>query len=184
MAFVKESAPYLNLFRQALIQHFAYLEVLIDRFGNFSRRQPLCQGFDHQSIQSGMLRLLHPMVFQKALELRIEILIVPNTLGVVRLDHPFDVQDGQRNREGLMGEHRIGYRRGRSDHFTLGAKSLHEVFAKPLEQVDVFRLFGGKAEQCARPGMIEDERQDELLDQAEQVQITVSPNLVECSFFS
>ncbi len=52
-----------------------------------------------------MLGLLHPMVPEEALELRIEIPIVSHAVHVMKLSHPFDVGCSQRHGQRVVGKH-------------------------------------------------------------------------------
>ena len=66
-----------------------------------------------------------------------------------------------------------------------------ELLAEAPEELDVLGLLAGEPQQRAhptvvgvqlRPGVIEHERQDELLDQPEQAQVAVTADLVERAF--
>ena len=69
-----------------------------------------------------------------------------------------------------------------------GAEAALELLAEALEQLDVLGLFAGELQQRAhavvvrlklRPGMVEHEREDELLDQAEDAEVGVAADLVQ-----
>lgn len=92
------------------------------------------------------------------------------------------MQDGERHAERVVGEHGSRDLVWRADDFAAHAKAPLELVAKAPEQVDVLGLLRGEAEQRAhavvvaaqqRAGVIEHERQDELLYQAENAQVSV-----------
>ena len=81
-----------------------------------------------------------------------------------------------------------GNRLGWANHRTFGAKAFLELLPEALEELDVFRFFAGKLQQCADAvvvslellsRMIQHERQNELFDQTEDAQVSVAPDLVE-----
>ena len=136
-----------------------------------------------------MLRLLHPVVAQQALELRVEVLVVADALDVVPLRHPLDLQDHERHGERVVRQHRARDRRAAARSRRSGVpKPRCELLAEALEEVDVLRLLAREREQRAdavvvavelRPRVVEHERQDELLHEAEHVQVAVAADLVE-----
>ena len=69
----------MDLLRKGRVEHAADLEILLDGALDLVRGPVLDQCLHHQDIELGVLRLLHPMVLQEALELRIEILVVRST---------------------------------------------------------------------------------------------------------
>ena len=143
--------------------------------------------FRHQRVELGVPHLLHPVMAQQALELRIERLVVLHAVEEMTLRHPFDMQDEQRHRERMMRQHLAADRVGRTDHVACGAEAAVEFLAEFPEQLNVLCFLGGKAEERAdpvvvmvqlRPHMVEHERKDKLLDQPEHVQIAGSADLV------
>src|SRR5215510_3555478 len=127
-------------------------------------------------------------MLEQALELRIEVLIVLHGLDPVTLRHPLDVVRRQRHRERLVAEHRLRDRLGRSDLLARRAEALLEFLTEAPEEMDVLGLLRGELEKCPRrvglavelwPRVVEHERQDELLYEAEDVQIAEAADLVE-----
>jgi hypothetical protein len=106
----------------------------------------------------------------------------------VRLGHPFDHQDHQTDRERIVAEHLGADRLGRADHLALDREAALERVVEALEQMDVLGFLAGEVDQGAHapvvaaqrgPRVIEQERQDELLDHAENAEILVRADLVE-----
>ena len=71
----------------------------------------------------------------------------------------------------------------RSDYVTAAAEATLELLAEPAKELDVLRLLACKREERPdshfvvveqRAGVVEHERQDELLDQAEYVEVAVA----------
>src|SRR3954466_7861481 len=127
---------------------------------------------------------------QQALELRIERLVILHAVEEMTLRHPFDMQDEQRDRERVIGQHLAADRVGRTDHAARGAETAVEFLAEFPKQLNVLRFLGGKAEECAdpvvvlvqlRPHMVEHERKNKLLDQPEHAQITGTADLVSAA---
>ena len=128
---------------------------------------------------------------EQALELRIEVLVVGNTVKIVSLRHPFDVQDRDGYSQRIVCEHggRDSFRRA---NYSAGhAETALELFAEPFEELDVFCLFACKLQQRTRaiifrqclPRVVDDEGQNELFDQAKDGQICVTTDLVQQSLF-
>ena len=135
-----------------------------------------------------MLRFLHPMVLEQALEQRIEVAIVADRAEIVLLAHPLDHQDHETDRERVVAQDLGADRLGRTDHLALDRKAADERLVEPLEQLDVLGLLRGEIENRAdapvvaaemRPRMVDHERQDELLDHAENAEILVRADVVE-----
>ena len=96
-----------------------------------------------------MLRLLHPVVAEQALELRIEILVVLDAVEVVRLRHPLEVQGQQRDAEPAVREHDLRDLGRGADHAARRVEARLELLGEPVEQVDVLRLLVGERHQRA-----------------------------------
>src|SRR5262245_3988193 len=106
----------------------------------------------------------------------------------MNLRHPFDQKDRERDRQRLMDQDRCGNCRRRTDRVAFDRKSLVKLSRKGLEQLDMFRFFAGELQECADAiivlierwaNMIEHERQNEFLDQTEDLQIRMSFDLVK-----
>ena len=78
--------------------------------------------------------------------------------------------------------------RGGADDLARGCRTTLEDVAEALEEVDVLGLLAGELQQGpgapvvvreVRPRMVEDEREDELLDEAEDREVGVRPDLVQ-----
>ena len=87
-----------------------------------------------------------------------------------------------------MAKHFGADRFRRADHLALDREAAHEGGVEALEQMDVLGFLGGEVEQGAdppvvaaqaRPRMIDQEGEDELLDHAENGQILVRADVVE-----
>ena len=104
---------------------------------------------DHQRVELGVLRLLHPVMLQEALEQGIEVGVVPDAVDIMVLGHPLDHQDDQRDRERIVAKHLGGDRLGRADHGAGRAEALGEQGVELAEQVDVLGLLAGEVEQGA-----------------------------------
>src|SRR5262252_5664017 len=135
-----------------------------------------------------MLHFFQPVMLEQALELRIKILIVLDAVHVVALDHPLDMKSRQSDAQRIVLQNFLGDCCRRSNHRAPGAKALFELALKALEQLNVFRFFTRKLEQRPRavvirlklrPGVIDHERQNKLLDQSEDAKIGVTSDLVE-----
>src|SRR5688572_10303815 len=127
-------------------------------------------------------------MLEQALELRVEVRIVGDAFQVVKLGHPLDLKNDESNRQRMFRKDRLCDRFRRADHFTGTLEGCKEVLAKAFEQVDMLGLFarevqkGSNARIAAskqRTRMIQNEREDELLDQPERIQVVVAANLVE-----
>ena len=101
---------------------------------------------------------------------------------VMLLGHPLDHQDDQADRERIVAEDLGADRFGRADHLALDREAADERCVEALEQMDVLGFLAGEVEQRAdapvvaaqlRPRMVEQEREDELLDDPEHAQIFV-----------
>src|SRR5678816_2438015 len=128
------------------------------------------------------------MVFEQTLELSVQFLVINNTVYEVPLSHPLDMQDYESNGKWMLGQHSLGDRFGRSNDFAGAAEGLEEVLAKAFEEVDVLGLFACKFQEGTHasivsvkrgPRVIEHERQDELFDKTEDVQVVVASDLIE-----
>ena len=98
------------------------------------------------------------------------------------------MEDQQRDRERLVGQHSLGHRLGRADDGAGRAEARLELLLEALEQVDVLGLLARELQEGAgprvvrrqpRPGVVEQEGQDEFLDQPEEVEVAVAADLVE-----
>ena len=116
------------------------------------------------------------MVFEKTLELRVQLSIVLDALDVMTLRHPFDMQDRKRYRKRSMGENNFCHVRRRTDDLAFGLEPCFEFFGELPEKLYMFCLFAGELQKGVhakvvthqrRPDVIEDERQNELFDQSE-----------------
>jgi hypothetical protein len=141
-----------------------------------------------QRIELCVLRFLEPVVVEQAFEQRIERGLGLDALDVVLLRHPLDVEDDQRDTELRVLENRVRDVARGTDHLTGRVEAFAKQLREALEELDVLRLFTRKLEQrsdfrvvavdlAAR--VVEQERQDELLDQSEERQVAVTPNLIE-----
>src|SRR4030095_12552729 len=127
----------LHLLGESPVQHAADLEVLAHRSVDGRSVEGAAEALPHQRVELRVLRLLHPVMLEQALELGIEILVVPHALDPVPLRHPLDVQDGQGHRERRVAEHGLGHGVGRADHLAGGAEAALEFRAEAAEEVDV-----------------------------------------------
>ena len=115
-------------------------------------------------------------------------LVVADALEVVPLGHPFDLQDQQRHRQRMVRQHSPPDLLGRTDHGAGRAEARLELALEGAEQVNVLGFLAGEAQSARvrrsslaqqRPRMVEHERQDELLDQAEGVEVAVGADVVQ-----
>ena len=128
------------------------------------------------------------LVSEQALELRVEFFVVANTLEIMLLRHPLDSENHERHAKRAVGQHGLSDFLSRTDRFAVRYETRLELFRKLLEQMNVLGFFPGELQERARaivvfiqmrPHVIEHERQNELLDDAERVEISVAANLVE-----
>src|SRR6185369_7665283 len=108
-----------------------------------------------------------PVMFQEALELRVEGLIVPDALNVMALDHPLDVQRRQRHAQRIVLEYLGRDRFGWTNYETVSAETVLKFLAKAFEQLNVLRFLARKLQQRPdavivarqlRPSVVQDER--------------------------
>src|SRR5262249_20369214 len=66
----------LGLHANPAVEKAADLNVLFDRAFDLAGAAPLGQRLDHQRIKLSVLRLLHPVVSEQALELSVQVLVV------------------------------------------------------------------------------------------------------------
>src|SRR5687767_7250152 len=177
-----------GLGREAAVEEGADLEIAVDRGLDPGLVAALGERFDHQRVELGVLRLLHPVMLEKALEQRVEPAVVADRIDIMALGHPLDLQDDERDRERVVAKNLGGDRLGRADRLAGRSEGLGEALVEKLEEVDVLRFLAGEVEQGADPmvvavqlrtGMVEHEGEDELLHQAEYGEIFVAANLVE-----
>ena len=92
------------------------------------------------------------------------------------------------DRERIVAEDLGADRFGRADHLAFDREAPLERRVEALEQMDVLGFLAGEVEQRAdppvvaaqrRPRMVDQEREDELLDDPEHAQIFVRGDLVE-----
>src|SRR5262249_11370233 len=157
-------------------------------FLDLSRDARVRQSLGHERVQLRVLCLFHPVMPEQALELRIEGAVVTDTVEVVALCHPFDLQNDQHHPERMVRQYGTSDLLGRSDRVARRRKALLELRYELFEQVNVLGFLTGESQKRSDPiivtmqlgtSMVEYERKYELLDQAEGVQITVTPNLIE-----
>lgn len=127
-----------------------------------------------QRIQLRMLALFHSVMLQETPELVVHALHIAATLGEVALRHPLDMQDGQRDSQGMVRQHRTGDSLGWTDHITTDAKPVEKFFPEALEQLNVLGFLGGKFKQGAcsivifrqrGARMVQHKRQNEIVHQ-------------------
>ena len=87
-----------------------------------------------------------------------------------------------------MRQYGAGNRFGWPNYRALGAEAVLKLLPEALEELDVFCFFAGKLKQRAdalviplklRPGMIQNERQNELFHESENAQVSVASDLIE-----
>ena len=173
---------------EALVEEAADLEEFVDRLVDLLLGAAFGKRVDDQSVELGVLRLLHPVMAHQALEQRIDVAVVADRAEIMLLRHPLDHQDDQRHRERIVAEHLGADRLGRADHLALDREAAHEGGVEALEQMDVLGFLAGEVEQGAdapvvlaqlATRMIEQEREDELLDDAEDREILMRADLIE-----
>src|SRR6185437_605382 len=129
---------------------------------------------------------------QQALELRVEIFVVANAFDIMLLRHPLDPEDDERNAERAMGQNSFSDFLRRPNRFAVRHKAGLELLCKLPEQMNVLRFFTRELQQRARAivvfvqmraCVIEHERQNKLLDDAESVEIAEAAYLIEQDFF-
>src|SRR5690349_15279846 len=127
-------------------------------------------------------------MFQQALELRVELLIVFHTVREMPLHHPFDMQRRDCNAERIVRQNRSRNRRRWPNNFTMRAEAVFKLLPETLEELNVLRLFTRKLQQRAhavivaaelRPSVVQHKRQDELFNETEDAQIRVAANLIQ-----
>src|SRR5687768_5322580 len=125
---------------------------------------------------------------QQALELRIEISVVANAFEIVLLRHPLDSQDDECHTKRTVREDSLSDFFCRSNRFAVSHEACFELFRELFEQVNVLGLFACELQERTsaivvfiqvRSDVVENEGQNELLDEAEGVEIAVATNLIE-----
>src|SRR5262245_14767636 len=108
------------------------------------------------------------------------------------LYHPLDMQNDQRNAQRIMGKNCVGDCLRRTDHGAVHVESASKFFAELFEQVNMFRFFSSEFQERTRsivvlaeirPGMIQYEWENEFLDQTENAQVRMTPDLVQLETF-
>ena len=134
-----------------------------------------------------MLRLFQPVVLEQALELMVEILIVPDAFDVMPERDPLDMQDRNPDSQRTVGQDKSVDIFCRTDKVALAAETCFEFLPEALEKMNMLRLFAGELEQSTdtivvarelRPCMVDHVRENELLDQAEHGEVFMAPDLV------
>ena len=82
----------LDLLLQSTVEKRSDLEILLDGAHDLLFTATGCECFNHQRVELCVLHFFNPVIFQQALELRVEFLIVLDAFEVMTLDHPLDVQ--------------------------------------------------------------------------------------------
>ena len=83
----------LRLLLDAVIEKHADFGVLLKGLIDLFWSRILHDRLHDQSVELGMLRLFQPVVLEQALELRVEVLIIPDALDVVPQSDPLDVEN-------------------------------------------------------------------------------------------
>ncbi|MCG3161789.1 MAG: hypothetical protein JMDDDDMK_03003 [Acidobacteria bacterium] len=131
-------------------------------------------------------------MFEQALELRVERLVVFDAVQVMALRHPLDVQNRQRHGQRIVRQHGLSDGFRRADYSAFVAEAALKLFTEAFEEVDVFGLFARELQQRAhaiivamklRAGVIQHERQDELFHQTEDAQVSGASYLIERALF-
>src|SRR5215470_14487054 len=120
-------------------------------------------------------------------------MIDANALEVMSLLHPLDVKDDEGHSQRMMRENRPRNFVRRPDGLAWRSKTLLEFGGKLFEQLDVLGLLAGELQKSPRlvvvlvqmrADMVEDKGQNELLDQAECVQVSIAPDLIQKQLFA
>src|SRR5262249_40588703 len=99
-----------------------------------------------------------------------------------------DMQNDQRNAQWIMGKNCARNCFRRTDDGAVHAESTSKFIAELFEEVNMFRFFSRKFQERAgsmvvlaeiRPGMIQYEWENEFLDQTENAQVRMTPDLVQ-----
>ena len=83
------------------------------------------------------------MVAKQAFELRIEVFIILDTVDVVTLSHPFDVQDHQGDRERVVRQHPAGDLLGLAEAADRIVSAMETTIANKPVTYDFERLMEG-----------------------------------------
>ena len=129
-----------------------------------------------------MLCLFHPVVFEQALELRIEFLIVFDAFEVMSLHHPLDMKRRDRHREWIVDQNGGCDRLGWSNDIADCAKPVFKFHPKLFEELNMLRFFTRKLQQRAYAEvvttqlwtrMVQYERQYEFFYESEDAEISI-----------
>src|ERR1044071_3281346 len=117
-----------------------FLESQVDLF---------CRGFrgqflDDQGVKLGVLGFLEPMVFEQALEQRVEVAVVLPAL---------DVEDRDTDCEWAVRQDKISHLFSRADELAFAAEAGFELATKGLEQMDVLGFLASKLQKRAHPAV-------------------------------
>src|SRR5262245_33978882 len=179
---------HVDLRGQPLVEEAADVEKAADGGVDLGGAPPGGERLDHEHVELGVLRLLHPVVAEQALELRVQTFVVLHALEVVPLGHPLDLEGDEGDRERVVGEDLAGDDVAGAYRPALGAEALAEILPEAAEELDVLRLLAGELEEGSdarvvpaelRPRVVDDEGEDELLDEAERREVLVPADLVE-----
>src|SRR5262245_54803599 len=127
-------------------------------------------------------------MFQQALELRVEILIILNPFYVVPQSHPLDVQDRNPDSQRTVRKHEPLHILCGANKVALVAEASFEFLAEALENVNVLRLLAGKLERSTdlvavsgelRPRVVNHVGKNEFLDEAKHGQIFMAADLIQ-----
>jgi hypothetical protein len=83
-------------------------------------------------------------MFEQALELRIEVLIVFDAIDVMTLDHPLDMKRRNRDAEWIVLKYLSRNRFRWSNDLAIGAEAFGEVLSKTFEKLNVLGFFACK----------------------------------------
>src|SRR5262249_3770832 len=122
----------LHLLLESTVEKASDLQILLNRTHDLLFTTTGRQCFDHQRVELCVLHFFNPVMFEQALELRIEFLIVSDAFQVMTLHHPFDVKRRDRDREWIMGQDRGCNRFGWTNYVTERAKAVFKFQPKLL----------------------------------------------------
>src|SRR5689334_4895947 len=139
-----------------------------------------------------MLHFFEPVMFQQALELWIEVLVVFDAIHVMPLHHPLDVQRRQGYAQRIVSQYRAGDRFWWANYRTVRAKAFFKLLPEAFEELNVFCFLAGELQQSAHtvvvaaemwPCLVQHERKNELFDETKDAQVSIASDLVENEFF-
>src|SRR5690349_5209062 len=143
-----------HLLLESAIEKAPDLQILLNSAHDLLFTTTVCERFNHQRVEFRVLHFFNPVMFEQALELRIEFLIVSDAFEEVPLHHPLDVKRRYRYRERIVYQYCGRDRLGWTNDVTERAKSVFKFHAEAFEKLNMFRFFTRKLQQRAHAEVI------------------------------